>query len=209
MPTYYITTLNFAIPFFITLIAIEIFFSKVYNKDYVIRSMDTLSSLCSGLTNIVKDVLGLTIIKRLNKSYGYLLDTNKLDKLIQNLEQPVLGICLGMQLMCNSSEEGPTQCLKIFPNDVVRFKNNDLVPHMGWNNFESADTKLLKGVKISDDLYYVHSYYVEVGESTTAICNYQINFSSIIENKNFFGTQFHPEKSSLIGEKVLKNFLLL
>ena len=66
-----------------------------------------------------------------------------------------------------------------------------------------------KGVKISDDLYYVHSYYVEVGESTTAICNYQINFSSIIENENFFGTQFHPEKSSLIGEKVLKNFLLL
>ena len=108
-----------------------------------------------------------------------------------------------------SSEEGPTQCLKIFPNNVVRFKNNDLVPHMGWNNFESADTKLLKGVKISDDLYYVHSYYVEVGESTTAICNYQINFSSIIENENFFGTQFHPEKSSLIGEKVLKNFLLL
>lgn len=137
------------------------------------------------------------------------LRSNKLDKLIQNLEQPVLGICLGMQLMCNSSEEGPTQCLKIFPNDVVRFKNNDLVPHMGWNNFESADTKLLKGVKISDDLYYVHSYYVEVGESTTAICNYQINFSSIIENENFFGTQFHPEKSSLIGEKVLKNFLLL
>jgi len=134
---------------------------------------------------------------------------NKLDKLIQNLEQPVLGICLGMQLMCNSSEEGPTQCLKIFPNDVVRFKNNDLVPHMGWNNFESADTKLLRGVKISDDLYYVHSYYVEVGGSTKAICNYQINFSSIIENNNFFGTQFHPEKSSLIGEKVLKNFLLL
>ena len=137
------------------------------------------------------------------------LRSNKLDKLIQNLEQPVLGICLGMQLMCNSSEEGPTQCLKIFPNDVVRFKNNDLVPHMGWNNFESADTKLLKGVKISDDLYYVHSYYVKVGESTTAICNYQINFSSIIEDNNFFGTQFHPEKSSLIGEKVLKNFLLL
>ena len=134
---------------------------------------------------------------------------NKLDKLIQNLEQPVLGICLGMQLMCNSSEEGPTQCLKIFPNEVVRFKNNDLVPHMGWNNFESADTKLLRGVKISDDLYYVHSYYVEVGESTTAICNCQINFRSIIEENNFFGTQFHPEKSSLIGEKVLKNFLLL
>ena len=83
------------------------------------------------------------------------LRSNKLDKLIQNLEQPVLGICLGMQLMCNSSEEGPTQCLKIFPNNVVRFKNNDLVPHMGWNNFELADTKLLKGVKISDDLYYV------------------------------------------------------
>ena len=137
------------------------------------------------------------------------LRSNKLDKLIQNLEQPVLGICLGMQLMCNSSEEGPTQCLKIFPNNVVRFKNNDLVPHMGWNNFESADTKLLKGVKISDDLYYVHSYYVEVGESTKAICNYQINFSSIIENENFFGTQFRPEKSSLMGEKVLKNFLLL
>lgn len=132
-----------------------------------------------------------------------------LDKTINSLKQPVLGICLGMQLMCRHSEEGDTSCLGIFDTDVKLFPAVDKVPHMGWNNFLSLKGDLFKGISIEDDLYYVHSYYAEICSSTTAICDYILPFSASMQQGNFYATQFHPEKSADTGEKILKNFLEL
>ena len=136
------------------------------------------------------------------------LRSNKLDKLIQNLEQPVLGICLGMQLMCNSSEEGPTQCLKIFPNDVVRFKNNDLVPHMGWNNVKiEKKHELFSGIEDKQFFYFVHSFVASNTETSITTTHYGEEFVSSLATENIFATQFHPEKSGEIGLKFLENFI--
>lgn len=132
-----------------------------------------------------------------------------MDKLIVSLKQPVLGICLGLQLMCRYSEEGDTQCLGIFDTDVRLFPKTDIVPHMGWDNFFSLKGDLFKGIKLSDDVYYVHSYYPEICSDTVAACEYIQLFSSAMKRDNFYATQFHPEKSALIGEKILKNFIEL
>lgn len=138
----------------------------------------------------------------------YLKD-KQLDELIVSLKQPVLGICLGLQLMCQTSEESNTACLGIFNTIVKKFPPLDLVPQMGWNNFESLKGPLFEGIDISDDMYYVHSYYAELCAETTAICNYILPFSAAIQKDDFYATQFHPEKSAKIGEKILKNFLEL
>ena len=130
-----------------------------------------------------------------------------LDKLIPALTQPVLGICLGQQLMCNSSEENNTECLNIFNTVVKKFPPTELVPHMGWNNIEILQSRLLKGVSADDNFYFVHSFYAKPCENTTAICNYILPFSAVMEKDNFYSTQFHPEKSADAGEKILKNFL--
>jgi glutamine amidotransferase len=130
-----------------------------------------------------------------------------LDQTIISLTQPVLGICLGLQLMCRHSEEGDTKCLGIFDADVKLFPPVDKVPHMGWNNCLTMKGDLFKGLSIKDDLYYVHSYYAEISSSTMATCDYILPFSAAMKNKNFYATQFHPEKSSDKGEKILKNFL--
>jgi len=132
-----------------------------------------------------------------------------LDSVILSLKQPVLGICLGLQLMCISSEEENTECLGIFNSKVRKFPPLQPVPHMGWNNFTSISGKLFTGIKESDDMYYVHSYYAETGESTVAVCEYILPFSAAMQKDNFHATQFHPEKSGDKGEIVLKNFLLL
>ena len=133
----------------------------------------------------------------------------QLDKAILNCRQPFLGICLGLQLMCLSSDEGKTQCLGIFNNKVKLFKGDEKVPHMGWNNFESNKGSLFKGITIIDDVYYVHSYYAEIGKATAAVCNYLLPFSAALQKDNFYATQFHPEKSAAIGDKILQNFLSL
>ncbi|MFN0201114.1 MAG: imidazole glycerol phosphate synthase subunit HisH [Bacteroidia bacterium] len=130
-----------------------------------------------------------------------------LDKLISALTQPVLGICLGQQLMCNFSEENDTECLGIFNTTVKKFPPTELVPHMGWNNIEVLQSRLLEGISADENFYFVHSFYAEPCESTTAICNYILPFSAVIEKDNFYATQFHPEKSADAGEKILKNFL--
>ena len=136
----------------------------------------------------------------------YLKETG-LDKLIPALTQPVLGICLGQQLMCNFSEENDTECLGIFNTTVKKFPPTELVPHMGWNNIEVLQSRLLAGILADENFYFVHSFYAEPCESTTATCNYILPFSAVMEKDNFCATQFHPEKSADAGEKILKNFL--
>lgn len=137
------------------------------------------------------------------------LKEKELDKLIISLQQPVLGICLGLQLMCKHSEEGNTKCLGIFDSEVNKFPLKNIVPQMGWNNFELVKGDLFKDIQLNDDVYYVHSYYAEICESTAAICNYILPFSSAMQKDNFYATQFHPEKSADVGERILKNFLNL
>ncbi len=132
-----------------------------------------------------------------------------LDRVIISLRQPVLGICLGLQLLCRYTEEDDTQCLGVFDTMVKKFPSLDLVPHIGWNNFKSISGQLFKGLKVTDNMYYVHSYYAETGSFTSAVCEYILPFSAAMQKDNFFATQFHPEKSSSEGELVLKNFLEL
>ena len=137
------------------------------------------------------------------------LKKRKLDEVIKNLSQPVLGICLGQQLMCNLSEENNTQCLGIFDVKVKKFKATEKVPHMGWNNLTNRNSELFNGIACDVDFYFVHSYYAEVGANTTSICDYINPFSASMQKDNFYATQFHPEKSSKIGEQFLMNFLKL
>ncbi len=137
------------------------------------------------------------------------LKEKELDKTILSLTQPMLGICLGLQLMCKSTEEGRTECLGIFENTVRKFPPKKKVPHIGWNNFSSTNGTLFHNINNEDDVYYVHSYYANLSKQTIATCNYIQTFSAAIQHKNFYATQFHPEKSAKIGFKILKNFLQL
>ncbi|WP_390456478.1 imidazole glycerol phosphate synthase subunit HisH [Chryseobacterium sp. Alg-005] len=129
-----------------------------------------------------------------------------LDKLIPALTQPVLGICLGMQLMCKNTEEGNTNGLGIFDVNVKKFPAGYIVPHMGWNTISNMQSELFSALK-EDDFYFVHSYYGELSEYTTSVCDYILPFSASLQKNNFFATQFHPEKSGKTGNKVLQNFL--
>ena len=138
-----------------------------------------------------------------------MLKQSGLDTLIPTLKQPVFGICLGMQLMCNSSEEGNTKGLGIFDVDVVKFTSKVKVPQMGWNNIYSLKSDLFKGIAENEYMYLVHSFYAPLCVETIASSNYELEYSSALENDNFYGTQFHPEKSGDVGEQILKNFLLL
>lgn len=137
------------------------------------------------------------------------LRNSGLDNLICELRQPVLGICLGMQLMCRYSEEGNTQGLGIFDLPVLKFDVNLKIPHMGWNRLSDAKGPLI-GDQLEDEyVYFVHSYYVPKASESIATTNYGIPFSAAIRKDNFFATQFHPEKSGVIGEQILKNFIEL
>ncbi|MDO6492600.1 MAG: imidazole glycerol phosphate synthase subunit HisH [Cellulophaga sp.] len=130
-----------------------------------------------------------------------------LDALIPTLKQPVLGICLGMQLMCNASEEGETRGLGIFNVDVVKFSNKVKVPQIGWNEISNLKTNLFSEVKEKSHIYMVHSFYAPVTNETIATSNYDVDYSAALQKDNFYGTQFHPEKSSEVGEQILRNFL--
>jgi glutamine amidotransferase len=137
------------------------------------------------------------------------LKESGLDSLIPNLKQPVLGICLGMQLMCHHSEEGNTVGLGIFDANVIRFSNNVKVPQMGWNQIYDLKSDLFKGIKENEYMYLVHSYYVPNCKEAIATTNYDVEYASALQKNNFYGTQFHPEKSGDVGEQILANFLKL
>lgn len=135
------------------------------------------------------------------------LKENKLELLIPNLKQPVLGICLGMHLMCNFLEENNESGLGIFSVDVRKFSNKKKVPHMGWNTIDKLDSLLFEGIPNNAYLYFVHSFFADINESTIAETNYGLKFSSSLQKDNFYGCQFHPEKSGKIGQQILKNFI--
>ena len=138
------------------------------------------------------------------------LQTHGLDQVIKSLTQPVLGICIGQQLMCEHSEEGNVDCLGIFPAQVLRFhpqKHEQKVPHMGWNQLENVQDPLLEGINEGAFVYFVHSFYVPTTDYTIATTNHILSFSSAMRKGNFMATQFHPEKSGSVGERILTNFL--
>jgi glutamine amidotransferase len=168
--------------------------AKVTDRDEEIRSADKVIFPGVGEASSAMD---------------YLRQRN-LDKIIKNLEQPVLGICLGMQLLCRSSEENNTDCLGIIPVRVKKFagENTELkIPQIGWNNIYELRTSLFRDVKEDSYVYNVHSYYAEDSMYTIAKCNYGLEYAAAIGYKNFYGVQFHTEKSSAVGEQILKNFL--
>ncbi|MEA3392524.1 MAG: imidazole glycerol phosphate synthase subunit HisH [Candidatus Marinimicrobia bacterium] len=137
------------------------------------------------------------------------LKERKLDELILSLKQPVLGICLGLQLMCSYTEEANTSCLGIFDNRVIRFPEKNKVPHIGWNSISGLKGPLFKDIADNSHVYFVHSYAAEPGEAQIAGTNYIIPFASALRKDNFYATQFHPEKSGDIGQQILKNFIEL
>jgi glutamine amidotransferase len=147
-----------------------------------------------------------------SSAMNYLRERN-LDQLIQNLEQPVLGVCLGMQLLCARSEENDTLCMGVFTETVKKFTpltGKPLkVPQMGWNNIYDLKSPLFAGIPENSFCYFVHGYYADLGETTIAKTDYVQPYSSALQNKNFYGVQFHPEKSAGAGELILKNFIRL
>ena len=132
-----------------------------------------------------------------------------LDTLIPELKQPVLGICLGMQLMCHSTEEGPTKGMGIFDVDVLRFDGTLKVPQIGWNSIHDLKSPLFEGVDESEYIYLVHSFYAPLCKETIAVSDYGLPYSAALARDNFFGVQFHPEKSGKSGARMLRNFLKL
>lgn len=143
------------------------------------------------------------------KSAMNYLTERKLDEVLVSLKQPFLGICLGMQLMCSHSEERDTKCLGIFDEKVKKFPPKGLVPHMGWNDFNDVKGPLFDGISKTENMYFVHSYFVEVGSDTIGETQYLVPFTSAMQKDNFYGVQFHPEKSAESGSKLIENFLKL
>lgn len=138
-----------------------------------------------------------------------MLQESGLDTLIPTLKQPVLGICLGMQLMCNKSEEGNTKGLGIFDVDVIKFTPKVKVPQMGWNQIYNLKSPLFEGINENEYMYLVHSFYAPNCIESIATTNYEVEYASALQKDNFYGTQFHPEKSGDVGEQILANFLKL
>ena len=136
------------------------------------------------------------------------LQQNQLDKVIKDLKQPVLGICVGMQLMCAHSEENDTECLNIVPVKVKKFSGHQLkVPQVGWNRLYDLKSNLFRNIENNSYIYNVHSYYAEDSEYTIAKCSYGIDYAAAIKKDNFYGVQFHTEKSAETGDRIIQNFL--
>ncbi|WP_415327219.1 imidazole glycerol phosphate synthase subunit HisH [Chryseobacterium sp. MMS23-Vi53] len=182
------------------------------NVNSVENALDRL-----GVESIITDDFGL--IRNADKvifpgvgeasSTMKILKEKGLNQLIPTLKQPVLGICLGMQLMCKNNEEGNTVGMGIFDIKVKKFPARDIVPHMGWNMISNFKSNLFSGIEKNRDVYFVHSFYCELSANTTSTCDYILPFSASLQKDNFYAMQFHPEKSGKIGSLLLENFLKL
>ena len=183
---------------------------NIFSVDYAMKRLGVDALVTSDKEVIAKaDKVIFPGQGEANSTMRYLRETG-MDKLILELKQPVLGICIGMQLMCRHSEEGDTGCLGIFDASVKKFipqQHEDKVPHMGWNSLHETKGALFKSGSEEDFVYFVHSYYVELNQYTVAVSEHIQPFSVALEKDNFYATQFHPEKSGLVGEKILSNFL--
>lgn len=185
---------------------------NIYSVDYALKRIGTEAVITADpdeLRSADKVIFPGVGEARTTMEY---LHKRGLDSVIKGLTQPVLGICLGMQLMCNQSEEGNVECMRIFDTDVKKFipqKHEDKVPHMGWNTLKNVNSELYKGFDHEEFVYFVHSFYVPVNQWTAATTDYILPFSASLHKDNFYATQFHPEKSGSVGERILKNFLEL
>ena len=185
---------------------------NIFSVDYALKRIGINPIITSDKETLMKaDKIIFPGVGEAETTMKYLKE-NKFDMLIKDLKQPVLGICLGMQLMCKFSEEGNVDCLGIFDTDVKRFspsRHEDKVPHMGWNTIANTNSKLFDGFSNEEYVYFVHSYYVPLNEFTAAETNYILPYSSALHKDNFYATQFHPEKSRKAGERILRNFIEL
>lgn len=183
---------------------------NIYSVDYALKRLGVEANVTANMEEISKaDKVIFPGVGEAATTMKYLQETG-LGKFIKELKQPVLGICLGMQVMCNHSEEGDVDCLGIFDIGVKKFipqRHEDKVPHMGWNTINRTNSDLFKGFGKDEFVYFVHSFYVPVNEFTAAETDYILPFSAALHKGNFYATQFHPEKSGKVGERILKNFL--
>lgn len=186
-----------------------------YNAGNILSVKNALDRIGveSVLTDVPEEIMGAdkVIFPGVGeaKSAMEYLKARQLDQVLVQLRQPFLGICLGMQLMCDYSEERDTACLGIFNERVKKFPETGLVPHMGWNDFVAVNGLLFKGIEKEANMYFVHSYFVELGTDTVGTTDYLLPFTSAIQKENFYGVQFHPEKSAEMGQKLIENFLTL
>lgn len=183
---------------------------NIRSVDYALKRLGVEAVITSDETVLrVADKVIFPGVGEAKTTMKFLCDSG-LDRLIKELSQPVLGICLGMQLMCRHSEEGDVDCLGIFDTDVKRFvsdRHENKVPHMGWNTIQPVKPDLFKDFTKEEFVYFVHSFYVPVNECTAAVTDYILPFSAALQKDNYYATQFHPEKSGSVGERILRNFL--
>ena len=183
---------------------------NIYSVDYALRRLGVQATITADIDLIQKaDKVIFPGVGEAANTMSFLKD-HKLDGVIKSLKQPVLGICLGMQLMCKHTEEGDVDCMGIFDTNVLHFTptmHSEKVPHMGWNTLNKVNSELFKGFNKEEFVYFVHSFYVPVNEYTAAQTEYILPFSAALHKDNFYATQFHPEKSGAVGERILKNFL--